>query len=212
MPATFLLCDDHALFRESLSLLIERQPGWRVVAQAGNGSEAVQLAQELKPDLALLDVAMPEGGGIDAANAIQAARPDTLIIALSMYGDEHYRQMMLRAGARAYVLKNQAGAVLVKVIQSVLAGETYVSPTCHKPGTEYDRRSAVRDLTRLTPREREVLEMLTKGLRNKDIAEVLGVSTKTVETYRSRIMQKCAIDNLAELVKLAIRAGITRAD
>ena len=113
-------------------MLIERQPGWRVVAQAGDGSEAVRLAKELKPDLAVLDVAMPEGGGIDAASAIQAACPDTVIIALSMYGEEHYRRMMFRAGARAYVLKNQAGAELVAAIQSVLAGETYVSPMCHK--------------------------------------------------------------------------------
>jgi DNA-binding NarL/FixJ family response regulator len=212
MPVTFLLCDDHALFREGLVLLIERQPGWQVVAQAGDGNEAVRLTQELKPDLAVLDIAMPEGGGIEAANAIQAACPDTVIIALSMYGEEHYRQMMFRAGASAYVLKNQAGAELVEAIRSVLAGETYISPMFHKSRAEQQRRSTDRDLTRLTVREREVLVLLAKGLRTRAIAEMLNVSSKTVETYRSRIMYKCGIDNLVDLVKLAIRAGLVSTD
>ncbi len=129
MNLTLLLCDDHALFREGLAALLVQQAGWRVVAQAADGAEAVRLAAELKPDLAVLDVAMPEVSGIDAAAGIRDASPATRIVALSMYGDEHYRQRMFAAGAGAYVLKNEAGAELVKAIHAVLRGETFISPS-----------------------------------------------------------------------------------
>jgi DNA-binding NarL/FixJ family response regulator len=208
----FLLCDDHTLFREGLALLIERQPGWRVVGQAGDASEAVRLAQELKPDLAVLDVAMPGGDGIEAATAIKAACPDTVIIALSMYGEEHYRRMMFKAGARAYVLKNQAGAELVEAIHSVLHGEIYISPTITVREPLQPQPCADQDLAKLTLREREVLLLLANGNPVKDVAKRLDISPKTVETYRSRIMLKCGFANFTDLVKFAIRTGIVRVE
>ena len=211
MPLTILLCDDHALFRESLALLLERQPGWQVVAQAANGEEAIHLAREAKPTLAVLDVAMPEVGGIDAAKAIHAACPDTTLIALSMYGGEHYQKLMFSAGARAYVLKSQAGAELCDAIRMALRGETYISPALRVREGLQPQPCADQDLAKLTPREREVLMLLANGSRIKDVAMRLDISPKTVETYRSRIMLKCDFGNFTDLVKFAIRTGIVRA-
>lgn len=212
MPLTFLLCDDHCLFREGLTLLLERQRGWRVVAQAAEGSEAIRLAGLLKPDLAVLDVAMPEVSGVDAARGIRTVSPATAIVALTMYGDDHYRELMFSAGAAAYVLKSQAGAEMVEAIRTVLRGETYISPMLSEGTPRRPRRRADETLMKLTAREREVLELLSKGRRTREIAETLGISAKTAETYRSRLMDKCGIDNLADLVKLAIRAGIAAAE
>jgi DNA-binding NarL/FixJ family response regulator len=212
MQVTFLLCDDHALFREGLVLLIERQPGWQVVAQAGDGNEAVRLTQELKPDLAVLDVAMPEVSGIDAAKAIHAACPDTTIIALSMYGSEHYQKLMFNAGARAYVLKSQAGAELCEAIRVALRGEIYISPSLRVREPLQPQQCADQDLAKLTLREREVLLLLANGNRIKDVAKMLDISPKTVETYRNRIMLKCGFANFTDLVKFAIRTGIVRVE
>jgi DNA-binding NarL/FixJ family response regulator len=208
MPLTILLCDDHALFREGLSALLARQPGWRVVAQAGDGDEAVRLARELKPDLAVLDVSMPGVSGIDAAREIRTHSPETRIVALSMYGDEHYRRRMDDAGADAYVLKNDASTELVAAIQAVLREESYVSPTLRGQATPQPQRSAKLDIESLTPREREVFRLLALGRRPKEIAATLGISVKTVETYRGRLLLKLGVANLAQLVKVAIRAGV----
>lgn len=212
MTLTFLLCDDHALFREGLAALLAHQTGWRVVAQAADGQEAVRLAAELKPDLAVLDVAMPGISGIDAAVRLREVSPDTRIVALSMYGDEHYRRRMFAAGAAAYVLKNEAGAELVAAIHAVLRGETFLSPSLHTQGPPQPQRCADLDQEKLTPREREVLRLLAQGRRAKDIATTLGISAKTVETYRGRVMLKLGADNLVELVKFAIRAGLVSVD
>ena len=205
---TILLCDDHALFREGLAALLARQPGMRVIAQAEDGDEAVRLAGELKPDLAVLDVAMPGMSGVDAAAQIRDVSAQTRIIALSMYGDAHYRQRMLDAGAGAYVLKNDASAELLAAVDSVLRGETYLSPTLRDRAAPQPQRSVDIDMNRLSPREHEVFRLLALGRRTKDIADALGISVKTVETHRSRLMLKLGVDNLAELVKVAIRAGI----
>ena len=208
MPLTILLCDDHALFREGLAALLERQDGWRVVAQAGDGGEAVRLAGELRPDLAVLDVAMPGVSGIDAAAKIRETSPRTRIVALSMYGDHHYRRRMFDAGADAYVLKNDASTELVAAIQVVLRGETYVSPTLRDRPPPQPQRSIELEMERLTPRERDVFRLLALGRRPRDIAGTLGISVKTVETYRANLMLKLGVRNLADLVKAAIRAGI----
>lgn len=208
MPVTILLCDDHTLVREGLAALLARQPGWQVVAQAGNGEEAVRLASELQPDLAVLDVAMPGMSGIDAAAEIRKISPGTRIVALSMYGDEHYRRRMFGAGANAYVMKNDASAELVTAAQTALGGETYVSPMLCGQGSPQSGRSVELDLENLTGRERDVFRLMALGRRPKDIAKTLGISVKTVETYRSRLMLKLGVDNLADVVKLAVRAGI----
>jgi DNA-binding NarL/FixJ family response regulator len=209
MPLTILLCDDHALFREGLSALLARQPDWRVIAEAADGAEAVRLAREHRPDLAVLDVAMPGVGGVEAAEGIRDASPGTRIVAVSMYGDAHYRKRMLAAGASAYVLKNDASAELIAAIQAVLRGETYVSPALERAQQPSGpARSAEFDLSALTDREMEVFRHLALGRRNREVAEALGISVKTVETHRARLMLKLGITNLAELVKIAIRAGV----
>ena len=128
-----------------------------------------------------------------------------------MYGDAHYRDRMYDAGARAYVLKNQAGIDLIQAIRTVLRGETYFSPLLGDPAPPEPRRLADQTLARLSAREREVLVLLAQGRRNREIAEVLGISVKTAETYRARVMDKCRLDTLADLVKLAIRTGLVRA-
>lgn len=210
MPLTFLLCDDHALFREGLAALLERQPGWRVIAHAADGDEARRLATEHQPDVAVLDVSMPGMDGVTAAARIRDSSPEIDIIALSMYGDEHYRRRMLDAGAKAYVMKRDASVELVTAVQAVLRGETYLSPTLSDPGQR--PRSVEVDIRQLTSRESEVFRLLALGRRPKEIAEMLDLSVKTVETYRSRLMLKLGIDNLADLIKAAIRAGIVSID
>lgn len=207
-----LLCDDHTMIRQSLALLLEQQPGWRVVGQAGNGAEAIALSRSLKPDLVVLDVAMPEVNGIDAAAAIRAAAPATRIIALSMYGDSHYRERMRESGAMAYVLKNEAAAELVAAIETVLLGGTYLSFALRDEQPPEPRRCAELERDKLSSREIEVLRLLARGSRNRAIAEQLGISVKTVETYRARLMIKLDAKHLVDLVKFAIRAGIVSSD
>ncbi|MGD8498538.1 MAG: response regulator transcription factor [Chromatiales bacterium] len=212
MALTILLCDDHTLFREGLTSLLQKQPGWQVVAETADGNEAVRLAGELKPDLAIIDVAMPQVNGIDTAAAIRDVAPKTRILALSMYSDPHYQRRMLAAGAAGYVLKNEAGADLVKAIMTVLRGETFVSPALQASQLSESGPAVDRPRAKLTSREREVLSLLAQGQRTREIAELLGISARTVETYRSRLMMKLGIDNLAGLIKFAIRAGIVSAE
>jgi DNA-binding NarL/FixJ family response regulator len=208
MTTTVLLADDHALFREGLAVLVGHTTDWQIVGQAGDGEEAVQLAEALRPQIAVLDVEMPRVNGIEAARRIRRVSPDTRIVALSMYGDVHYRDRMFEAGASAYVLKNEAMDDLVAAIEAVLRGERYVSPAAVSAAPTGPQRSAEVDKGTLSERERDVLRLLAAGQRTKEIAEQLGISAKTVETYRSRIMVKLGIDNLQGLVKFAIRAGL----
>lgn len=209
MPITFILVDDHVLFRQGLALLIRRQHDWEIVGEAGDGLEAERLAARLRPRIAVLDVEMPGVNGIEAARRIVQASPETRVVALSMYGDPHYREAMFGAGAMAYVLKNEAIDDLVQAIEAVLRGETFISPAVLANGSAAITRSAAVDASVLSPREIEVLRLLAEGKRNKEIANALGVSVKTVETHRSRIMFKLEIDSLPDLVKFAIRLGIT---
>jgi len=211
MALSFLLCDDHSLVLEGLGALISREPGWQVSARAGGGAEAVRLAAASSPDVAVVDVAMPDMDGIETTAQIRRVSPRTRIIALSMYADDHYLRRMLDAGASAYVLKNEASADLIRAIRCVLDGETFISPGLAAPGDGSPQRAASVDEATLTEREREVLCLLAQGRRTNEIATDLGISAQTVETYRTRIMLKLRIDNLAGLVRFAIRAGIVPA-
>jgi len=206
---TFLLADDHVLFRQGLAMLICSQNDWDIVGEACNGDDAVRLAALLKPDIAVLDVEMPGLNGIEAARRISQATPATRVVALSMYSDTHYQERMFEAGALAYVLKNEAIDDLVLAIQSVLRGNRFISSAFVRQGVAVSPRSAKTDISILSKREVDVLRLLVEGNRNSEIAVVLAISVKTVETYRSRIMLKLGIDNLPALVKFAIRAGIT---
>lgn len=209
MTITVLLADDHALFRQGLASLVREQgESWRIVGEAGDGEEAVLLAQALQPQIAVLDVEMPRMNGIEAARQIGRVSPETRIVALSMYGDRHYQERMFEAGASSYVLKNEAIDDLVEAIRAALRGDRFISPAVARYGSTVSQRSAELDKSALSEREVEVLRLLAEGQRAKEIAEALGISAKTVETYRGRIMLKLGIDNLPGLVKFAIRAGI----
>jgi len=207
MQRRFLLCDDHTLFREGLAALLERKPEWQVVAQAANGEEAVRLAAKHKPDVIIMDVSMPCLDGIAATARIRDAFPKIRIIALSMYGGEHYRRRMLDAGAKAYVLKSNASVELVAAVNAVLSNEIYISPQLQVSKAPQQRRID-KDIAQLSAQEREIFRLLALGHRTKEIAEILGISIKTVETHRSRLVIKLGIDNLADLIKAAIRGGI----
>ncbi len=207
-----LLCDDHVLVREGLAVLLEQQPGWRVIAQADDGSEAVRLAVALNPDVAVLDVAMPGVSGIEAAERLRSTCPTVRIVALSMYGDAYHRQRMSSAGAQAFVLKNEAGSELLHAIRAVLRGQTYLSASLRNGWAPQPERDFASEHGRLSTRERDVLRLLAEGQRTKEIAKTLGLSPKTVETYRSRISLKTGADTLADLVKFAIGAGVVSAE
>jgi DNA-binding NarL/FixJ family response regulator len=209
MMTTVILADDHVLFRQGLASLLREQVHWRIVGDAADGEEAACLAERLRPDIAVLDVEMPGMNGIEAAARIRVVSPDTRIVALSMYGDAHYQRRMFDAGASAYVLKNEAVNDLVDAVGASLRGERFVSPAAAQPQASGPLRSAHVDKGVLSDREIEVLRYLTEGRRTRQIADLLGISAKTVETYRSRIMLKLGIDNVPGLVKFAIRAGIT---
>jgi DNA-binding NarL/FixJ family response regulator len=209
MMTTVLLADDHVLFRQGLALLVREQVDWQLVGEAGNGEEAVRLAEKLQPQIAVLDIEMPRMDGMEAARRIRQVSPATCIVALSMYGDAHYQERMFQAGASAYVLKNEAIDDLVTAIATALRGERFISPAAGCLPEATPPRSIALDKASLSEREMDVLRLLAEGRRMKEIAESLDISARTVETYRSRIMLKLGIDNLPGLVKFAVRAGIT---
>jgi DNA-binding NarL/FixJ family response regulator len=208
MTISFIIADDHVLFRQGLISLLAAQPQWRVVGEAGDGQEALRLSGELKPDIVVLDIEMAGMNGLEAAARIRVLSPESKIIALSMYGAVHYQRRMFEAGASAYVLKSEAVDDLVRAVRAVLAGQQFVSPSAVQDGSQVLSRSAEVDKLLLSRRELEVIRLLAEGRRTKEIASLLGISAKTVETYRSRIMLKLGIDSLPGLVRFAIRAGI----
>lgn len=204
-----LLADDHNLFRQGLRRILEEQPGFEVVAEASSGLEAVALGKEHKPDIALLDVAMRELNGIEAAMQLSKASPGTAVIMLSMYSDERYVSRALRCGAKAYLVKDTVEEELIEAVRRVGAGEHYLSSSIAMlaPGTEGEFRVDDR-YERLTERERQLYHLLAEGQSNKDIAGRLGLSLHTVETHRTRIMEKLGVHSIAELVLSAVRRGI----
>ena len=206
-----ILVDDHALVREGVSRLLEAQPDMRVVGSFGDGDAAIRFAAREEPDVAILDIAMPQANGIDVARQLRDASPDTHLLVLSMHSNPEYVHQALLAGALGYVAKESAGPVLVEAVRVVHAGRRYLSESL---GQEAIRRSSQsseeRDpLGALSAREREVLRHTVEGRTIAETARRLGLSPKSVETYRSRLMTKLDIDGLPALVKFAIRHGIT---
>ena len=213
MSVRIMLADDHSILREGLKALIHKDPRFSVVAEADTGAAALRLARDAKPDIAIVDVAMPELNGIEATRRLREAFPSIRVVALSMHSDRRFVIEMLRAGARGYVLKHSAFEELVQALNTVMKGQTYLSPgVMDVVVRDYVNKLAGTDslaYTRLTDRERQVLQLLAEGKSTKEIASGLGVSVKTVETHRINIRDKLGIDSLAGLTKFAIREGIT---
>lgn len=213
MSISVFLVDDHKFIRDGLQTLLEKNPAIKVVGEAENGRSAVRMVGELKPDIVILDVAMPDLNGIEAARQILADNPDVKIIALSMHSDRRFVAEMLKAGASAYLSKDYVFDELESVIRTVLADRIYLSPDISGVVVEnYVRQTAKPEQSAfsvLSEREREVLQLLAEGKTAKEIAEKLNVSIKTVETHRTNIMNKLNIHRLAELTKYAVREGLT---
>ena len=217
MTRRVLIVDDHRMFCEGLKTLLEGRGGITVVGTASDGRRGVQLATELKPDVVTMDVAMPDLNGIEATRQIVAAVPSTRVVALSMHRDRRYVIGILRAGASGYVLKDCAFEELETAIQAVMAHQVYLSPAVasvviddlrsDRPSDEGGVFSAA-----LTPREREVLQLVAEGLRPREIAAKLFVSVKTVETHRRNVQEKLGARSPTDLVKAAIREGLVRLD
>jgi two-component system response regulator NreC len=212
-PIRILLADDHTVMRRGLRALLERQPGFTVVAEASDGREAVDLAAAVHPDVAVMDIGMPNLNGIEAAQRITGKNPNTAVVMLSMHADEGYVLRTLKAGARGYLLKDSPEEDLINAIRAVHEGKAFFSPAISKMLAEdYMRQLRQRGMEDsyelLTPREREVLQMLGEGKSNKDIATRLNLSLYTVETHRSNLLEKLNLHSTAELILYAVRKGI----
>jgi DNA-binding NarL/FixJ family response regulator len=210
-PIRVILADDHALFRAGVRALLASIPGVEVVAEASDGHEALRLVQQHQPRLVLMDIAMPGLNGLEATARIVKAHPGTAVIVLSMHAGEEYALQALRVGAAGYVLKDADVAELELAIASIARGETYLSPAMSKHLiADYRRRAAdpPDPLERLTPRHREVLQLIAEGHSTKTIAAKLKLSAKTVETHRAQLMQRLDIHDVAGLVRFAIRVGL----
>lgn len=208
-----LLADDHQLMRSGLRLLIEQQPDLTVVGEAADGREAVALAKSLRPDVAVMDISMPNLNGIEAAHQITQSHAELAVIVLSMHPDESYVLRALKAGAKGYLLKDSAESDLITAVRAVARGKSFFSPAVSKVLLDdYIRklkRSGAEDAyDLLTPREREVLQLVAEGKSNKEVANLLNLSVYTVETHRSNIMQKLNLKGVPELTLYAVRKGI----
>jgi two-component system response regulator NreC len=208
-----LLADDHTVMRTGLRVLLERQPNLEVVGETENGRQTVELSASLKPDVLVMDVGMPILNGIEATKQIVDKSSTTAVIILSMYSDEAYVMRALKAGARAYLLKDSAAVDLISAIEAVSQGKSFFSPKVSRILAEdyirvLKQRGVVDSYELLTNREREILQLLTEGKTNKAVATMLNLSLYTVETHRSHILQKLNLHNSAELVLYAVRKGI----
>ncbi len=203
-----LLADDHAMVRQGFRMILAAQPDMEIVGEAGNGREAVELAGELKPDVVVMDVAMPELNGIEATRRITDNAPRTRVLALSMYKDSVYVREILRAGARGFLLKDAIDRDLLAAVRAVAKGEGYLSPQVSEAVLSDYRRHVTDPLDLLSSREREVLQMIAEGKTNKDIATALNLSVYTVDAHRGRIMEKLNLHSVGELVRFAVRKGV----
>lgn len=203
-----LLADDHVLVREGLRALLARESDIQVVAEAGDGREAVRMARDGRPDVAALDLSMPLLNGLDAARQIAAFDRPPRVILLTVHSEDRYVLEALRAGVRGYVLKKQAAADLVRAIREVSGGGVYLSPGISSAVVEAIRSPQPAPEESLTAREREVLQLVAEGKTTKEIAVLLGVSVKTADAHRTRLMQKLDIHDIAGLTRYAIRQGL----
>ncbi len=214
-PIRVLLADDHTLVRAGIRSLLETIPDVEVVAESGDGREALELIALHRPDLVLLDIGMPGLNGVEIARQCERVSPKTRVVMLSMYDDRTHVMQAIRAGATGYLLKGAAVAELPLAVKAVMAGETYLTPRVSRhvvDGFLQDERSDADPLTGLTQRQREILQLIAEGKSTKEIAGVLEVSVKTIETHRARLMERLGIHDVPGLVRFAIRSGLVSSE
>lgn len=203
-----LLADDHEVVRQGFAMLLDSQPDMQVVGQAADGREAQQLARDLRPNLIVMDVSMPNLGGVEATRRICDELPGVRIVALSMHSDSVYVREVLRAGADGYLLKASSSADLLAAVRAVANGDGFLSPAVSHTLLDDYRKQAKAPIDLLTAREREVLQLVAEGATNKDVAKKLGISIYTAEGYRGRIMEKLNLHSAGEIVRFAMRSGL----
>lgn len=203
-----LLADDHTLVRRGFALIVGREPDLEVVGEASTGREAVEMADQLRPDVVVIDVSMPELNGIEGTRRIMDQHPRTRVLAVSMHRDAVYVREILKAGARGYVLKDAADEDFLTAVRAVARNEAYLSPKIADAVLADYRKSVNDPIDLLTSREREVLQMIAEGKTNKEIANVLSLSVYTVEAHRGKIMEKLNLHNTGDLVRFALRNGL----
>jgi DNA-binding NarL/FixJ family response regulator len=213
MTIRILIADDHQIVRQGLRNLLEKEPDMRVVAEADDGRATVRMVREISPDVVIMDVAMPDLNGIEATRQIVAEFPKIKVIALSMYADQRFVLNMLKAGASGYLLKDCAFEELTRAIRLVMSHKTYLSSGVTdivvKDYTSGNNSGQPSVFSTLSPREREVLQLMAEGKSTSQIADLLHVSVKTIETHRQQVMHKLNIHSVAELTKYALREGLT---
>lgn len=207
MPIRVLLADDHALIRQGLKALLEKH-GFQVVSEASDGQETLRYAEQTQPDVAIVDISMPILNGVDAARELKRSAPKIKVILLTQHDEDQYVTESLRAGVRGYVLKSQAGADLIHAIQEVCRGSVYLSPKISRAVVDAYLSKTFVAADPLSGRERQVLQLVGEGKSTKDIATHLGISVKTAESHRARLMKKLDIHETASLVRYAIRTGL----
>ncbi len=209
MPIRVVLADDHILVRQGLKALLERE-GFQVAGEASDGQELIRMVPSLRPEVAIVDISMPVLNGLDAARELHRSSPKTKTILLTQHDEDQYVTEALRAGIKGYVLKNQAANELVHAIHQVCRGQIYLSPSISRTVVEAYLSKTDLPSDPLTLRERQVLQLISEGKSTKDIATLLGISPKTAESHRARLMQKLDIHETASLVRYAIRRGLVQ--
>ncbi len=211
-PLRIIIADDHGLVRQGVKAVIESQRSWELCGEADNGRTAVELARKHKPEIAVLDITMPELNGLDVTRQIKIASPKTKVLILTMHDSEALADEVLLAGARGYLLKSDAAELLPKAIETLVAGKNFLTPKMtgndvHKPVTT-DSSDEIVPRFRLTPRERQIVQLLAEGKANKEVAHALEISLDTVETHRKNILNKLHLRSTADLVRYAIRNNL----
>jgi DNA-binding NarL/FixJ family response regulator len=209
MPVRIVLADDHVLVRQGLMSLLERE-GFQVVGEASDGQEALRLTELFRPDIAIMDISMPILNGLNAAREMSRSSPKTKTILLTQHDEGQYISEALDAGVKGYVLKNQVASDLLLAIRQVSRGQVYLSPGVSRAVMEAYHSKSEKSKNPLTLRERQVLQLIAEGKSTKDVATLLGISVKTAESHRTRLMRKLGIHEIASLVRYAVRQGIVQ--